>query len=269
MRIDSVRRIVVAVGLSAIALVGLGMTTNAQGHQEQGWQEDQKDAGQDRAWGPQQEPTRQESTKQEQPRAEAERQDLIRQHELRLPQYREVLNQQEQVAEQRAAQLQQQKRNALYRYQQEYLAHLREQRSRLESRNRHEYARDPFFYTPSNYRYHWGGGRYSETNQYGLDLLRRAVNYGYEEGYRAGRADQDDGWPSNYKDCFAYQDANYGYGGFYVDRDDYNYYFREGFRRGYEDVYGRRHEYGTVSNGKIAILAAAAVADIIVYELIR
>ena len=120
MRVDVMHRMLVSVGLSAIALVGLGMTTNAQGQQEQGWQEDQKDAGQDRAWGPQQEPTRQEPTKQEQPRAEAEQQDLIRQHELRLPQYREVLNQQEQVAEQRAAQLQQQKRNALYRYQQEY-----------------------------------------------------------------------------------------------------------------------------------------------------
>ena len=103
MRVDVVHRMLVSVGLSAIALVGLGMTTNAQGQQEQGWQEDQKDADQDRAWGPQQEPTRQESTKQEQPRAEAEQQDLIRQHELRLPQYREVLNQQEQVAEQRAA----------------------------------------------------------------------------------------------------------------------------------------------------------------------
>jgi hypothetical protein len=261
-------RMLVSVGLSAIVLVGLGMTTNAQGQQEQGWQEDQKDAGQDRAWGPQQEPTMQEPTKQEQPRAEAERQDLIRQHELRLPQYREVLNQQEGVAEQRAAQLQEQKRNALYRYQREYLAHLVEQRSRLESRDRHEYARDPFFYTPSSYRYHWGGGRVSETNQYGLDLLRQAVSYGYEEGSRAGRADQDDRWPSNYKDCFAYQDANYGYGGFYVERDDYNYYFREGFRRGYEDGYERRHDYSSVSNGKIAILPAA-VAEIIVYELIR
>lgn len=44
--------------------------------------------------------------------------------------------------------------------------------------------------------------------------------------------------------------------------------FREGFRRGYEDGYGRRHKYGSVSNGKVAILAAV-VAGIIVYELIR
>ena len=268
MRVDVVHRMLVAVALSAIALAGLGVTTHVRGQQEQGRQEDQKDEVQDRAREPQEGPTTPAPTKQEQRRDEREQQDLVRQHELRLPQYREVLNQQEQVAEQRAAQLQQQKRNALYRYQQEYLAQLVEQRSRLESRDRHEYARDPFFYTPSNYRYHWGGGRYSETNQYGLDLLRQAVTYGYEEGYRVGRADQDDRWPSNYKDCFAYQDANYGYSGLYIDRDDYNYYFREGFRRGYEDGYERRHDYGSVSNGKIAILAAA-VADIIVYELIR
>jgi hypothetical protein len=98
----------------------------------------------------------------------------------------------------------------------EYLAHLREQHTRLQSPDRHDYNRDPFFYTPSQYRYH-RGGRYHETNQYGLDLLRQAVNDGYEQGYRAGRADRDDRWPSNYRDCYAYQDANYGYSGFYVD----------------------------------------------------
>ena len=268
MRVDVLHRMFVAVGISAIALIGLGVTTIAQGQREQGKQEDHKDAGQGRGRGRgQQEPDKQEPPKQEQRRAEREQQDLIHQHEQRLPQYREVLDQQQRVAEQRAAQLQQQKRNAQYRYQQEYLAHLREQRSRLQSRDRHDYDHDPFFYTPSKYRYH-RGGRYYETNQYGLDLLRQAVNYGYEEGYRAGRADRDDRWPSNYRDCYAYQDANYGYSGFYVDRDDYNYYFREGFRRGYEDGYGRHHTYGSVSNGKVAILAAV-VAGIIVYESIR
>ena len=192
---------------------------------------------------------------------------MIRQHEQRLPQYREVLDQQQRVAEQRAAQLQQQKRKSQYAFQQEYVARLREQHSRIQSRDRYDYDRDPFFYTPNQYRYH-RGGRYYETNQYGLDLLRQAVNYGYEEGFRAGRADRDDRWPSNYRDCYAYQDANYGYGGFYVDRDDYNYYFREGFRRGYEDGYGRRHQYGSVSNGKVAILAGV-VAGILVYEAIH
>jgi hypothetical protein len=81
------------------------------------------------------------------------------------------------------------------------------------------------------------------------------VNYGYEEGFRAGQADREDGWGSSYQDSYAYQDANYGYDGYYVERDDYNYYFREGFRRGYEDGYDSRSQYGTESNGKYEIWA--------------
>ena len=53
---------------------------------------------------------------------------------------------------------------------------------------------------------------------------------------------------------YAYQDANYGYSGYYVDRDDYNCCFREGFRRGYEEGDSRRYQYGRYSNGKSAIL---------------
>jgi hypothetical protein len=45
-------------------------------------------------------------------------------------------------------------------------------------------------------------------------------------------------WHSNYQGSFAYQDANYGYTGYYVDQDEYNYYFRQGFRHGQ----GRRLE---------------------------
>jgi len=39
------------------------------------------------------------------------------------------------------------------------------------------------------------------------------------------------------------RDANYGYGGFYVDRDDYNNTSAR-LRRGYEDGYGDRSQYG-------------------------
>lgn len=81
-------------------------------------------------------------------------------------------------------------------------------------------------------------------------VVRGRANYGYEQGFRAGRADREDHRRSNSRDCYAYQDANHGYRGFYVERDDYNYYFREGFRRGYEDGYGSRHRYGVISNGK-------------------
>ena len=36
----------------------------------------------------------------------------------------------------------------------------------------------------------------------------------------------------------------YGYDGRYVSRDEYNYYFREGFERGYEAGYYDRQKYG-------------------------
>ena len=59
---------------------------------------------------------------------------------------------------------------------------------------------------------------------------------------------------SNYKDSYAYRDANYGYSGYYIDRSDYNHYFREGFRRGYEDGYNSRYRYGRNSGGNYSIL---------------
>ena len=101
---------------------------------------------------------------------------------------------------------------------------------------------------------YYRGGHYYETNQYGANLLRQAVNYGYDQGYRTGLADRHDHSMYNAEGSFAYQDANYGYSGFYVDRDDYNLYFREGFYRGYEDGYGARHQYGTYVGGRGTIL---------------
>jgi hypothetical protein len=46
----------------------------------------------------------------------------------------------------------------------------------------------------------------------------------------------------DYRDCYAYQDANFGYDGYYEDQGAYNHYFREGFRRGYEDGYYSRYQ---------------------------
>ena len=85
-------------------------------------------------------------------------------------------------------------------------------------------------------------------------MLRQAVNYGYEEGFRAGKADREDRWRANYKDSYAYRDANYGYRGYYVNRTDYNHYFREGFRRGYQDGFNSRSQYGRVADGNPSIM---------------
>ncbi len=156
---------------------------------------------------------------------------------------------------------------AQYRFQQEYLERVRQQQVFLQNDRHPDYDRDPYFYTAPIYRYN-RGGRYYETNQYGADLLRQAMNNGYQEGFRAGEADRQDRWRSDYRDSYAYQDANYGYNGYYVDREDYNYYFREGFQRGYEDGYNSRYEYGRYSDGSYVMLEVI-VSQVLGFQSLR
>ena len=285
MTANVLNRMVVAVGISAVAFSGLNVTTNAQPQPQhdqkpqaeqkekkeqkaEKQQDKQQQQGQKKAQAKQQTQEKQEqqqAKQQGQKKQQAKRltsqqqQALIRQQQQRLVQYRQHLDQQQRLAEQRSAQLRQQNRMAHYNFQQQYLARLRQQQLRIQSQDRYDYGSDPYFYTPPSYRYS-RGGRYYETNQYGVDLLRLAVNHGYEEGYRTGLADRQDGWGSGYEDSYAYRDANYGYSGFYVDRDDYNIYFREGFRRGYEDGYNSRYQYGRYSNGQGTILGNVLAA---------
>ena len=86
-------------------------------------------------------------------------------------------------------------------------------------------------------------------------MLQQAVRDGYEQGYYAGRADRSDNWNFDYQNSDAYEFGGYGYNAGYVDYDSYNYYFREGFQRGYEDGYYGRNQYGRYSSGKAAILS--------------
>ena len=82
------------------------------------------------------------------------------------------------------------------------------------------------------------------------------MNNGYEEGFQAGQADRQDNWRSgSYQNSYAYQDATYGYNGYYVTQAEYSYYFRQGFQRGYEDGFNSRSQYGSNSNGSYSILA--------------
>ena len=100
------------------------------------------------------------------------------------------------------------------------------------------------------------GGQYYYTNQYGARMLEQAVRNGYEEGFYAGQADRQDGWGYDYNSSFGFQDASFGYDSYYVGLDEYNYYFREGFRRGYEDGYHGRNQYGRYDNGGFNILGS-------------
>ncbi len=151
--------------------------------------------------------------------------------------------------------LQRQGRTQQYHYQQEYFERLRQQRERLWSYRNYDYDRDAYFYTVPRYRY-YRSGNYYVVSDYGVNLIRQALHDGYAEGYRAGRADRLDGWGFDYRSSFAYRDANYGYYGFYVDQSEYNYYFRQGFRRGYEDGYNSQFRYGYYRGGSYGLLDA-------------
>jgi len=143
---------------------------------------------------------------------------------------------------------------AQYRYQQQYFQRLRQQQAQWAAR-RYNPSNDLYFSTPASYCYAYGGG-YRETNRYGASLMRQAVNYGYQEGLRAGRADLQDGWRNDYRNSYGYQDANYGYNGQYIAQDEYNHYFREGFQRGYSDGHSSNYRYGQRgNNGNGSILA--------------
>jgi hypothetical protein len=87
-------------------------------------------------------------------------------------------------------------------------------------------------------------------------MLRRAINDGYAQGYRAGEADRYDNWDSDYRNSYGYQDASYGYDSYYVGLSEYQHYFRQGFRRGYEDGYYGRSRYGRNYNGRRSLLGS-------------
>jgi hypothetical protein len=192
---------------------------------------------------------------------------LIQQQEQQLTQYRQRIDRDQSAAIPQRAQLQQQGRTAQYRYQEDYLGRLRQQQLRVRSDRDHNYRSDAYFYTAPTHRYA-RGGRYYETNQYGVNILNRALNYGYAEGFRTGQADRQDRWRSDYEYSYAYQDASYGYDGYYVAPDDYSYYFREGFRRGYEDGYYSRYRYGRYEGGGYTMFGAI-LTQILGLQLLR
>jgi hypothetical protein len=185
-----------------------------------------------------------------------EQQQRIADQKHRDADYQQKLNVQLRAAQSHAAQMQSKKRTAQYAYTQQYAQRLQQQQQQLQQQQvARDYSRDPYFAAPATYRYTVSGTT-RQTNQYGVDVLRQAVNTGYQQGVLAGQADRRDGATSSYQNSFAYQDANYGYAGQYVAQGDYNYYFRQGFRRGYQDGYGSRSQYGTVSNGNASILGS-------------
>src|SRR5512140_1064936 len=61
-----------------------------------------------------------------------------------------------------------------------------------------------------DYRYNMGGV-YRQTNQYGVDALRRAVDVGYQQGYRAGQMDRRNGESADFRRALDFQNDNDGF----------------------------------------------------------
>jgi hypothetical protein len=218
----------------------------------------------------QQKRAQQERQQQQKRVSRQQQQERIRKQEQQLALYRKNIALREQLAERDAEILRQQRRIQHLRFHQQYEERLRAQQAQL-VRARYDFYNDPFYYTAPNYRYR-RDGRYYFTNQYGIRQLERALQAGYNEGFKAGRADRADRWRYDYRSAFAYRDANYGYEGRYLDQDEYHHYFREGFQRGYDDGYYGRRNYGRQNDdGGINdewLIAGAVVAAIIGYELL-
>lgn len=105
-----------------------------------------------------------------------------------------------------------------------------------------------------NYRIYRNGSYYSTDNR-GVELLRHAVNSGYQQGYRQAQSDRQYRRGGNYYGSNVYRSGTYGYQS-YVDRNQYQYYFQQGFQRGYEDGYNNQMRYGYRSGNSYNILGS-------------
>ena len=216
----------------------------SQGQQQHAQQQQQRQAArQQRQAQAQQQHAQQQASKQQQAQVQANNPDQQR----RLNVFRARFATRERTGQQREQWFRDRGRLAHSRFEEEYLEHLRRDRISV------AFVPDFYYYTAPRYRFRFDGGFYY-LSSYGADSLRQAIRYGYEEGFTAGQADRSDRAPFGYTQSFAYQDASWGYSG-YCDLSQYQYYFRQGFLRGYRDGFYGRYRYGVYSNGVAAIAA--------------
>lgn len=135
------------------------------------------------------------------------------------------------------------------RAQREYAEYQQSMRYGNRYDNRYDNTR---YGTTRSYRI-YRNGSYYQTDSRGAELLRQAVNSGYQQGYRQGQVDARYNRRSNYYGNTLYETGTYGYRS-YVDRDQYQYYFQQGFQRGYEDGFNNQYRYGYRSNSGLNIL---------------
>ncbi len=132
----------------------------------------------------------------------------------------------------------------------------REQQIRLEKSRQAQLELQRKYNAQYNNRYRVvRNGSYYETDYRGAELLREAVNKGYQQGFIAGRDDRSRRRGNSYSNSSIYSNGNYGYQS-YVDSRQYQFYFQQGFERGYQDGYNSRNRFGSNNNGQRNILAA-------------
>ena len=116
----------------------------------------------------------------------------------------------------------------------------------------------------NNDRYRvYRNGSYYNTDNRGADLLRQAVNEGYRQGFAAGRSDRSNHRRSSWANSDVYRSGSIGYQS-YVDRNQYQYYFQQGFQRGYQDGtnsryqdgYNGNYDYGYYNNGTLEVIGS-------------
>jgi hypothetical protein len=107
--------------------------------------------------------------------------------------------------------------------------------------------------TTGMYRIYTNGQYYNVDNR-GYNVLRDAINRGYQQGFQAGMRDRRYG-SYNYYNNSMYMSGTYGYSS-YVARNQYQYYFQQGFQKGYEDGFYSRTRYGYRTGSSYNILGS-------------
>jgi len=140
----------------------------------------------------------------------------------RQNQFRDQEAERQRFWRERERQLQQQRRLNQYRFQQRYWERLRQDQFRLESFTYYDYG-------APDYRYYRGGSTQRESVR--CRPAETSRQCGYEEGFNAGQAIARTDGSSIQRTATPIRMPVTGYDGYYVDVTEYQYYFREGFRR--------------------------------------
>jgi hypothetical protein len=223
MKLNSLKKTIAVSTLGVVTLLGISGTANAQrrGNQNQ----------------PQKVEKKQEKD-YKQPQKVDKKQDRVNTQQRRVQQQRAELERQRGIQRQEQIRLEQQRQ-----------AQIRNQRNRNDD---HSNNRNNNQINNRRYRV-YRNGSYYQTDYRGAELLRQAVNSGYQQGFEAGQYDRSHRRNNGYYNSSVYCNGNYGYES-YVEQSQYQYYFQKGFEKGYEDGYNSRNQYGSYNNGNRNIL---------------